>query len=171
MNNEQISFDKHTYLSEYIATHSNSLYDYALRLTGNADEAHDLVQDTVCRTLHNSHKYNEQNAVGSWLFTIMHNIFLNEVKSKHNKRVDDYDIERIDAPDDNDEEEVQYALDALYAAVEQLNDHDRSIITLRMQGAAYKEISEELNINEGTVKSAINRIKKHLRKKLQFLRE
>ena len=169
MNNHIIINKNRSYLSNYILGHNDSLYSYALRLTRNADEARDLLHETVCRSLNNAHKYNEKNSAGAWLFTIMHNIFINEIKSRHRTNTSYCDVDCIDAVDDSGGEELQYALDELNMAIQHLNDHDRAIITMRMRGAAYKEIASELNINEGTVKSSINRIKKQLRKMLNHL--
>ena len=57
-----------------------SLKPYAINLTKNMDDAHDLLQETVYRALTNHEKYIEGTNLKAWLFTIMKNIFINNYR-------------------------------------------------------------------------------------------
>ena len=58
----------------------DSLLRYALLVTGNEEEAKDLVQETCYRALKNLNSLDETSNVKAWLFTIMRNIWLNQKK-------------------------------------------------------------------------------------------
>ena len=55
----------------------NNLYNFALMLTSNRDDANDLLQDTTLKALVNQDKYAENTNFKGWVFTIMRNIFIN----------------------------------------------------------------------------------------------
>lgn len=163
MNNHDLISAHRQYLAEFIVKHETALRQYAYQLTHNESDAWDLYQETVFRSLNNCQQYSERNSVGAWLFTIMHNTFINEVKSRQRHGGDFRDVEEIELMDDSDETaEWQFARERLIGAMHLLPERDRRIIEMRMTGVSYREISARLNMNEGTVKSAINRIKKRL---------
>ena len=58
----------------------DSLLRYALIMTGNEEDAKDLVQETCYRALMNLNMLDENSNVRAWLFTIMRNIWLNQKK-------------------------------------------------------------------------------------------
>lgn len=163
MKTEKTPYKQREYLADYITQHLHNLQDYAIRLTHNTDDAHDLIQETVYRSMHNAQKYNEQNSAGAWLFTIMHNIYINECKSLHRSLTTQYDVELLDCIDDNDTVEQLSTLEELYSAIDKLNLRDRKIIELRINGASYKDIAASMNMRDGTVKSSLHRIKEQLR--------
>lgn len=163
MNNNESQHRQRQYLAEFIIRHEASLRHYAMQLTHNATDAQDLYQETIFRSLSNSQRYSERNSAGAWLFTIMHNTYINEVKSRQRHGGRFHDIEGVEVIDDSDDiAEWKFARERLITAMQQLAERDRLIIELRMTGVSYREISIQLDMNEGTVKSAINRIKKRL---------
>ena len=58
----------------------NNMMNFALALTTNKDEAKDLLQETTLRALGNKEKYYENVNFKGWVFTIMHNIFVNNYR-------------------------------------------------------------------------------------------
>src|SRR5678816_4835103 len=63
--------------------HIDSLYGYALALTHNMTEAEDLVQDTYLRAASAAHRPDINGNLKSWMFVIMRNAWLNEVRHKN----------------------------------------------------------------------------------------
>ena len=57
-----------------------SLRRYAIKLTGNADRADDLMQDTIVKALRYKTSFETGTKLGAWLLTIMRNVFLADVK-------------------------------------------------------------------------------------------
>src|SRR5580658_2400281 len=58
------------------------LWRFALRLTGDKQEAEDLVQRTCVRALERQHQLQPGSSTLSWLFAIMHSVWLNEVRAR-----------------------------------------------------------------------------------------
>ena len=63
-------------------SHLDSLYRNALRLTGNSNDAEDLVQDTYLRAFRFFHQYEMGTNAKAWLFRIMNTVFLNDYRKK-----------------------------------------------------------------------------------------
>ena len=59
----------------------SNLFSFAMKLTSNYDDAHDLLQDTTCKALVNEEKYVDDSNFKSWVFTIMRNIFYQQLSS------------------------------------------------------------------------------------------
>ncbi|MDE6556125.1 MAG: RNA polymerase sigma factor, partial [Duncaniella sp.] len=57
-----------------------NMLNFALMLTGNRDNAYDLLQDTMLKAMDNEEKYVEQTNFKGWVFTIMRNIFINNYR-------------------------------------------------------------------------------------------
>ena len=58
----------------------DNMFNFALTLTSNREEARDLMQETTLRVLDNKEKYYENINFKGWVFTIMHNIFVNNYR-------------------------------------------------------------------------------------------
>ena len=58
----------------------DNLLSFAMKLTANKEDAHDLLQDTTCKALVNEHKFIDDSNFKSWVFTIMRNIFINNYR-------------------------------------------------------------------------------------------
>ncbi len=58
----------------------NNLLNFAYMLTGNRDDAYDLLQDTTLKVLDNEEKFAENVNFKGWVFTIMRNIFINNYR-------------------------------------------------------------------------------------------
>ena len=152
--------------------HIDALYGYALALTRNMTEAEDLVQDTYLRAASAAHRPDANSNLKSWLFVIMRNAWLNEVRHKNcgPKFVDiDTGGPTVDHLQENphvvylrklEREQVQHAIDSL-------PDAYREIIVLRdIEGFTYQEIATVLDCPAGTVMSRLGRARGKLKKLL-----
>lgn len=152
-------------LTNYFTQHSDAIMGYAYKLTRHHDDALDLYQETVYRSLANAQHYKEYGSTAAWIYTIMRNIYINNQRHNYHHTTTNMDnVKEIDnycAPDDS------YTISELYDAIKHLNTKEKTIITLYLQGYSYAEISQHLNIKEGTVKSSIHRAKIKLRKLLE----
>lgn len=165
-NNSSVLGSDHSYLAGYIIDHRAELLGYANKLTHyNTDDAKDLFQETVYRSLRYAELYHEQGATDAWLRTIMRNIYINEVNSAANRTSVDADsYEMVDETLSPDE---SYSIGELYAAIEKLPPRDAEIITMRLQGHSYAEIAVHLSMKDGTIKSSLHRIKSQLKQLLE----
>lgn len=159
--------------------HLDSLYFFALKLTGNEDSAQDLVQETFLKAFRFCDKYQEGTNAKAWLFKILKNIFINEFRKE--KRQGQYvDFESVAPTISEDEEETKIPSamveeeasstslsDEVAKALASLPVEFRTIIILAdVEQFTYEEIAAILDIPIGTVRSRLHRARQLLREKL-----
>jgi RNA polymerase sigma-70 factor (ECF subfamily) len=146
-------------------TYIDSLYGTALRLTRRPADADDLVQDTYLKAFRAADQFERGTNLKAWLFTILHNTFLN--LRRHDVRspvdVDSETVERaadVMAQDHTPEQLLTRAtLDAdLQAALDALPEAFRQAVWLRdVEEFSYAEIARIVGVPIGTVMSRISR--------------
>jgi len=164
-----------------VRRYKDQLLNYVYRFVGNRNDAEDLVQETFLRVYKNKHYYKEIAKFSTWVYTIAGNLAKTELRRRKRRKIfsvsnfvneeRDYDI-----PDtaNNPEREVDGFIkdDIIQKAIEKLPAKFKEVILLRdVQGFAYEEISQILNIPLGTVKSRVNRGRLKLQEDLKFLFE
>jgi RNA polymerase sigma-70 factor (ECF subfamily) len=146
------------------------LYATALRLTRNEADAEDLVQDTYLRAFRSAGQFEAGTNLRGWMFTILHNTFLNQRRDRGRSPID-ADSELVEqAPDErlgaaNPEERLlRETMDAdLQAALDSLPAGYREAVWLRdVEQFSYDEIAGIVGAPIGTVMSRISRGRKAL---------
>jgi len=144
----------------------DSLYGTALRLTANPADAEDLVQDTYVKAFRAADQFQPGTNLKAWLFTILHNTFLNRRRraAREPIAVESDEIERAaaalpGAPDTPEQLLLRNTLDAdLAEALDSLPDAFRQAVWLRdVEEFTYAEIAAMLDVPIGTVMSRISR--------------
>ncbi len=166
MNIKQINFDK------MIENELMPLRNYALSLTHNLDETKDLVQETILKAYRYKDKFQEGTNLRGWLYTILKNSFINNYRrdQKRNTFLDFTDnTYYIDLPSQKIENdaELKFIRKDLDDAVDSLTNDLKIAFTLNAEGFKYHEISEELQIPIGTIKTRIFIARRILREKLK----
>jgi RNA polymerase sigma-70 factor (ECF subfamily) len=146
------------------------IYTVAYRLTGNHDDAQDLVQEVLLRVRRGLATY-QPGSMEGWLSRITTNAFLDEVRRKKRRPLDvvaDLPEARIGVTADPDEVLAQTRLpDEVQAALRALPyDYRAAIVLCDVVGLDYAEIAEALDIPPGTVRSRIHRGRARLREAL-----
>src|SRR5580704_10296591 len=156
------------------------LYGFALRMTGNREDAEEIVQDAFVRAFRALGKMNEEQRaelrLQPWLYTITLNVTRNRLRSKRPTNVA---LDALADPDallnetqegpDQPEAIIDRAADMVLVeqALLQLPMHLRAAATLRfIEGRSHPEIAEILNQPIGTVKSHVHRAVRILRRVL-----
>ena len=158
-------------LREYL----DGLYSYGLVLSRNRAEAEDLVQETCLRALRAMGRLRPDSNVKSWLFTILRNIWLNQLRQRKtapgvvdldsdeyvtNQEVDSSKDPHAAFVSDLEREQVRHA-------IQQLPVEFREIIMLReYEELSYQEIASVLDCPPGTVMSRLARARSRLRELL-----
>jgi len=155
---------------EIARDHGRFLYAVAYRLTGNHDDAQDLVQEVLLRVRRGLATY-QPGSLEGWLSRITTNAFLDEVRRRKRRPLEVVpDLpERILGVDaDPDEALAKSRLsDDVQAALAALPDEFRAAVVLcDVVGLDYAEIARSLDIPAGTVRSRIHRGRALLRKAL-----
>ena len=158
--------------------HMDVLYNYALRTTGNQDDAQDLLQETFLKAYRFWDKYEKGTNIRAWLFRIMKNSYINRYRkeTKEPDKVDYGDIEnfyntiRAEYTDTNDLQEKLFGNllgDEVAKALESLPEDFRTVVILcDIEEMTYEEIAEFIERPIGTVRSRLHRGRKLLQAKL-----
>ncbi len=155
-----------------LVTMQDYMFNVALMLTTNRDDAYDLLQETTLKVLDNRDKYVDNTNFKGWVMTIMRNIFINNyhrtVRSYTmiDQGADLYNIDTINASGFHSPDSV-CDLNAITTAIESLHAEVKDPFSLFVSGFQYVEIAEKLNIPLGTVKSRIFFARQELQKKLK----
>lgn len=162
-------------------THLDALYRTALRLSRNAQDAEDLVQETYLNAFRSLDRFEEGTNLRAWLFRILNNAFISQYrrrKRRPSSSLEDvteyylYDhlVEGGAAPrTENPEQEVLDRIgdEGVLRALEELPVEFRQVELLAdVEGFSYREIADILNIPIGTVMSRLYRARRRLQKVL-----
>src|SRR5574341_806982 len=158
--------------------HMDILYNYALRMTGNPDDANDLVQETYLKAYRFWDKYEQGTNIRAWLFRIMKNSYINRYRKETREpdTVDYSDVEnfydsiRAEATDTNDLQEKLFGHllgDEVTRALQSLPEDFRTVVILcDIEGLTYEEIAEFIERPIGTVRSRLHRGRRLLQARL-----
>jgi RNA polymerase sigma-70 factor (ECF subfamily) len=168
---------------ELVEAYNRPIYFLSLDLTGNHQDAQDLSQEVFMKAYRSVTKFRGDAKLSSWLYRITVNTFIDQKRRKNAKlfalmRKNQNEDELLDqTPSDNAKDDPERNAESniiqshINQALDALSKKERSVFVLRhYQDLAIKEISEMLNIAEGTVKSLLFRAIKKLQKKLAFYR-
>lgn len=139
---------------------------YAFALTGNRDRADDLVQDCLERAWSRAHLWRQGN-IRSWLFTIMHNVSVNDRRREHHAPP----LTSLDRPGMEPSvhaaQEDRLSIAALRDAVAALPHEQKEVVLLvGLEGFSYSETAEIVGVPIGTVMSRLHRGRERLRQLL-----
>jgi RNA polymerase sigma-70 factor (ECF subfamily) len=146
------------------------IYTVAYRLTGNHDDAQDLVQEVLVRVERGLATYRPGSMEG-WLSRIATNAFLDDIRRRKRRPVDlvGDDMERVAtaAPGAEEASAAEQLPDDIQAALRTLPDEYRAAVVLcDVVGLSYEEIAASLSVPVGTVRSRIHRGRSQLREVL-----
>src|SRR5690348_6787915 len=158
---------------QVVRDHSARVYRLAYRLSGNAQDAEDLTQETFIRVFRSLAQYRPGTFEG-WLHRITTNLFLDMVRRRQRIRFEALpeDTERLRGTEPSPEQvyndthldpEIQVALDALPP------EFRVAVVLCDIEGLSYEEIAATLGIKLGTVRSRIHRGRLQMREALAHL--
>ena len=154
-------------LNTLILNNYDILSGYILKMTGNADEASDIINDTVIKVTLNIKKYKPTGKFSTWMITIATNIYRDSLKKK--KRfvsIENYEkVSNVDI-----EEEIINKLDyeKILILLKELPKEKRAVFILKhYYNYKYEEISKILNCPIGTVRSRLHYSVKYLMRRLE----
>lgn len=148
------------------------LWAFALRLSRDQHDAEDLVQRACVRGLERSHQLQPNTSALSWMYSIVHSTWINEVRARKIRKKTDFewDGEFLDnIPDPNHRDlETQIMNDQIIEAFERLPETQRVVMLLvAVEGFSYQQAADILAIPIGTVMSRLSRARQSIGAMLQ----
>lgn len=148
---------------EDFVQHIPRLRRYARALTRDRSRADDLVQDTIERALAKYHLWRPGSDLRAWMFTIMHNVYVNQVRADASAVVSALDDEGVQLAIRATQSDRLEVLD-LQTALSQLPAEQRAVLLLvGLEQMTYEETASVLNVPIGTVMSRLSRARERLR--------
>jgi len=165
----------HDAFAALVEEHQRYVYNLALRVVKDENEALDLTQETFVRAWTALPNFKGQSQFRTWLYRIVTNLCYNRLPNLRRSLNDLGDDVMEDIPQfDNPAYEIESSETRkyLHQAIDNLDANYKLLITLRYQHElSYDEIASTLNLPLGTVKTGIFRAKEQLRKSLAHLEE
>ncbi|HTW88004.1 MAG TPA: sigma-70 family RNA polymerase sigma factor [Candidatus Binataceae bacterium] len=178
--NLPIGADRRKLFEREALPHLDALYAAAFRLARNADDANDLLQETILRAFRFFHQFTPGTNCRAWLLTILYNVFRNVYRrgtreqvaasaEEFERRADTDSIHPSAAPSNPEDivlesvldHEVEQALDALP------EDFRTVLLMVDLEELSYQEVARVMELPVGTVKSRVSRGRASMRRQLQ----
>lgn len=153
---------------------SKIVYNLALRMVGNQEDAADLAQDAFLKAFTSLPSFRGECRFSSWLYKLTTNLCLDHIRKRSRQKTvplyyedDEGNEEMLEIPDERispeTEAERRQLREEVRSGLEQLPPMQREILVLReIGGLSYDEIGAQLDLEAGTVKSRIFRARKKL---------
>ena len=141
---------------------------FALTLCRNGDRADDLLQSACERALARHHQFERGTRMDSWMFTIVHSIWKNDIRREVTRRgIEDRMPDPVTFVDGERDVVGKIFLSKVLSLVEALPEHQSSALMLvNVEGLSYAQAAEILDVPVGTVMSRIARARQALGKEL-----
>ena len=156
-------------IRQLVVDHYQSVFRYAFRLSGCAEEAEDLTQQTFLRAHRKLYQLRELEKADRWLFAILRSAYLKGRRRHRPLTAASLELNVDEVPDDAVRQVERDGVDQeqLQSALNEIPDEFRLVIIMfYFEELSYKEIAAKLEIPIGTVMSRLSRAKARLRQRL-----
>lgn len=159
---------------ELVRAHEKTVYNLALRLVGNPQDAEDMAQEAFLKVYRSLPEFRGESKFSVWLYRIVSNVCLDHLRRQGRRPAsslttedEDGEEQQWDVPDESQSPErlleQKLTREAVQRGLETLPEDQRQILLLReIRGMSYEEIGQTLDLEPGTVKSRIFRARKKL---------
>lgn len=163
--------DAHSQFEDLIRPHLKTLYSLAYRLTGQRDDAEDLVQDLLLKVFPRLEEMQEIDKLSPWLSRILYRQFVDQYRKKKRSPLTSmedetavYETHASEQREPADEVNSLLTADILNVVLQEINEDQRILVLLHdVEGYSLQEISEMMDVPIGTLKSRHNRARTKLR--------
>ena len=164
-----------------LSPHATGLYNAALRLARNPDDAADLFQEAILRAFRNFGTFREKlpggQAFRSWMYRILTNCYINEYH-RQGRRAKTVSMDATegrgvaDLPDNTTSPALaameHWEFETIVRAIRNLpEEYRKALIYVDLQDLTYQEAADALSVPIGTVRSRVSRGRAELRRRLQ----
>ena len=157
---------------ELVRTQQHRVYGLALRMLGNPAEAQDVAQEAFVRAHRGLAEFRGDARLSTWLYAIASRLCLNRLAGSERRlvRLGDETLSRLPDTHPGPDQALERSEleEALHRAIGELPEERRIVVVLRdVEGLAYEEIAEALELPVGTVRSRLHRARLDLKEKLE----
>ncbi len=153
-----------------VERHSRSVFRLAFRMSGNEQDAEDLVQETFLRAYRQLGRFDGRCAFGTWLYRICTNCALDLLRTRKNRRGASGWLEAVASPRPGPDRLVESGqiADLLEPALAELTDMERAAFILRhYEGCDIEDIARTLGVQANAAKHSVFRAVQKLRRALE----
>ena len=145
-----------------------ALRRYARALCGDVVEADDLVQECLLRAVGRRRLWISHQGMRPWLFTMMHNIFVNALRRKTRSRIVGMSERLQDSLVAEEDPEELCTMSDFETALQKLSpDHREVLLLVGVEQMSYRKVSRITGVPVGTVMSRLSRARSYLRDALE----
>ena len=149
--------------------YANAMYQVAVRITGNPDDAEDVMQEAFIKAFDKLHTYKGTASFGAWLKRIVINEALSYIRKRSSlEYIENQHVEAIESEPEIDINERNIKIEVLLEAINRLKDNYRIAINLYfIEGYDYDEMTQILNLSYANVRTLVSRAKQKLKQILE----
>ena len=148
---------------ELYSRYSPQIFRVCLGYTNDADQAQDLVQETFIAVWNGLPGFRNESQIGTWIFRIATNHCLRAVAKAKRMPIAELPL-NLEAPV---EESLEEKVIILYRCIAELEETERIIISLELEGLPQADIASVVGLTSGNVRVKVHRIKEKLAIKLK----
>ena len=161
-----MSVERHQLYLDILEKHKGIVFKVARSYCSNEFDREDLVQEILAQIWRSLDTYNDAFKVTTWMYRVALNVAISFYRKDKSAAYKHTEIEdRLLTYDMVQESENEQNLSALYAFINELNDIDKAVLLMYLEGENQAEIAANLNITISNVSTKINRIKQKLKLK------
>ena len=161
-----MSIERHQLYLDILEKHKGIVFKVARSYCSNEFDREDLVQEILAQIWRSLDTYNDAFKVTTWMYRVALNVAISFYRKDKSAAYKHTEIEdRLLAYDMVQESENEQNLSALYAFINELNDIDKAVLLMYLEGENQAEIAANLNITISNVSTKISRIKQKLKLK------
>jgi RNA polymerase sigma-70 factor (ECF subfamily) len=150
--------EQETILKEWLSAHSGVIFKVIRAYATDPEEQDDLFQEISIRLWNSIPKFEGRCAVSTWMYRISLNVSISWVRKEDRRRSESLDRHVLIQETEDEDPRIAW----LYDEIRKMDEIDRSLSLLLLDGFSYREMSEILGISESNVGVKIHRIKKIL---------
>jgi RNA polymerase sigma-70 factor (ECF subfamily) len=167
-----LSGDRDSY-RQLVRRYGGVLYNHALRMVGDQDEAGELAQQAFVSGYRKLSTCRDPDRVGAWLFRILANLAKDHVRSRRRSEVP---LDRVPEPPERRDGPLESAMigelrDRLARALDRLTPEQREAFVLKhVEGRSYEEMAAALDVSRASLKMRVHRARESLQELLEDFR-
>lgn len=152
-----------THFEDLYNRYAPQIFRVCLGYTNDSDQAKDLVQETFISVWKNLDGFRNQAQVSTWIFRIATNHCLRAIEVAKRMPAAELPFELAETVEESPEEKLAF----LYRCIAELEETERIIISLELEGLPQAQIAEVVGLSSGNIRVKVHRIKDKLAQKFK----